>query len=218
MAFEIWKNSTQLGQFALNIPLTLLGFVIAALRFVATHRAGRRPGLEDWMAALAALFCGMTTMSGVGAIIILNGRSIEVEIAESPADYRRMREWDMVSLYSYFMHTLTVKLSVLALYYRIFSVNRGFKISIYILGSIQTVLIIIFCVMQSQLCKPFERYFDRSVPGSCKDDGIVIIGGETPNSLIDFAMVLLAIIMIRSLQLSQHVKWRLYALFGVGSM
>ncbi|RYP69622.1 hypothetical protein DL769_005242 [Monosporascus sp. CRB-8-3] len=207
-----------MSQFVVLIIFTPIGIVVTALRFVATRRSARKPGLEDWLAVAATLFFTLTDLGGLMAISILNGREIAQEIAESPLDYKRMRQWDMVGLYSYFAHTLTVKLSVLALYYRIFGINRAYRIWIYLLGGSQTVLFIIFCIFQGLHCKPFDRYFDRSIPGTCKDDGTVILGGETPNSIIDFAMVILAMFMIRRLQLSSTMKWRLRLLFGLGTL
>ncbi|KAI5866031.1 hypothetical protein GGS23DRAFT_594184 [Durotheca rogersii] len=54
--------------------------------------------------------------------------------------------WDMVGLYFYFVHALTVKLSVLALCRRIFGVNKTYRIWMDVLAIAQTVLFIIFCV------------------------------------------------------------------------
>lgn len=101
----------------------------------------------------------------------------------------------MAGLYFYFSFSLFAKLAVLALYDRIFGVNYAYKIWIYILGVIQTVLFLIFCVFQALYCKPCKRYFDKSIPGTCKEDGLTIISGEMPNSLIDFAMVILVMLM-----------------------
>ncbi|KAL2273540.1 hypothetical protein FJTKL_04443 [Diaporthe vaccinii] len=122
----------------------------------------------------------------------------------------------MTGVYLYLGHILTVKLSVLALFYRIFGINRTYRIWIYIIGGFQTMLCIIFCVFQGLQCRPFERYFDKSIPGTCRDDGVVIVGGETPNSFVDFAMVALAMVMIRPRQLPRATKWRLRVLFGFG--
>ncbi|RYP25134.1 hypothetical protein DL765_000015 [Monosporascus sp. GIB2] len=246
---HMWKGKAGEAKLANCAQLNQITATVTALRFVATRRSARKPGLEDWLAAAATLFFTLTDLAGLMAISILNGREIAQEIAESPSDYKRMRQvglslfsgktttvqmlplfslcfdniltakqWDMAGLYSYFAHALTVKLSVLALYYRIFGVNRAYRIWIYLLGAFQTVLFIIFCIFQGLHCKPFERYFDRSIPGSCKNDGLVILGGETPNSLVDFAMVALAMFMIRRLQLSTTMKWRLRFLFGLGAL
>lgn len=122
----------------------------------------------------------------------------------------------MAGCYFYFAHTLSVKLSVLALYHRIFKIRRDCRIWIYLLGASQTVLFIIFCVFQAFQCRPLRRYWDLSVEGTCTSEGVVILGGEIPNSLVDFGMVAYAMIMIRPIQLRLGVKLRLQFLFGIG--
>lgn len=124
----------------------------------------------------------------------------------------------MANLYFYFAHSLSVKLSVLALYYRIFGVHRAYKIWIYVLGAIQTVLIVAFCIFRALQCRPFNKYFNLSIPGTCTGEEVVILAGETPNSLIDFAMVILAMFMIRARRLPSAMKWKLRVLFGVGAL
>jgi cytochrome bd-type quinol oxidase subunit 2 len=57
MAFETWKNSTQMAQFVVLVLFTPLGIAVTALRFVATRRSARKPGAEDWLAVIAAVFC-----------------------------------------------------------------------------------------------------------------------------------------------------------------
>ncbi|KAF4627058.1 hypothetical protein G7Y89_g11097 [Cudoniella acicularis] len=218
MAFKLWNNHTQLAQFIVLIIFTPIGIAVTVLRFVATYRGARKPSLEDWLAVMATLFFILTNLAGLMAISILNGRQIVEEIVESPSDFEHMRKWDIAGLYFYFGHSLTAKLSVLALYYRIFGIDRTYRIWIYVLGGIQTVLFVIFCIFQALQCKPFNRYFDLSIPGTCTDEGTVILSGEAPNALVDFAMVILAMFMIRPRQLPSSMKWRLRVLFGIGSL
>ncbi|KAI9164101.1 Endo-1,4-beta-xylanase B [Paramyrothecium foliicola] len=203
MGFAMWRHPTQFAQFIVLIVFTPFGIAVTVLRFVATRRSGRRPGLEDWLAAVAALFF---VLCNFGALMCKKTRK------------RSWNQWSMVGLYMYFMQALTFKLSVLALYYRIFSVNRAYRVWIWVLAAGQGVLIFLCCVLQSQVCHPFARWFDRTVPGTCKSDGLLIVAAETPNSVIDFAMVALAIMMVRNLQLSAIVKWRLGFLFGLGAL
>ncbi|KAI1409859.1 hypothetical protein F5Y13DRAFT_169088 [Hypoxylon sp. FL1857] len=124
----------------------------------------------------------------------------------------------MAGLYFYFAHALFVKLSVLALYNRVFGVNRVYRRWVYLLGALQTVLFFLFCIYQALQCRPISKYFDLRLPGNCKDEGTVILLVEVPNSLVDFAMVILAMFMIRPLQLSSAMKWRLRFLFGLGAL
>lgn len=122
----------------------------------------------------------------------------------------------MAGLYMFFGHILFVKLAILALYRRIFGVNRSYLVSIYVLAAVQIVLVIIFCIFQALQCRPFGRYFDLRIQGTCSSEGVVVLGGGLPDSLVDFAAVVLAMWMIKSLQISTKIKWRLRILFGVG--
>ncbi|QKX61039.1 uncharacterized protein TRUGW13939_08185 [Talaromyces rugulosus] len=217
MAFEINKDPTQFAQFVTLIIFTPLGIAVTALRFVGVRRVTRKVGVEDWLAVIATIFFVLTNLAGLMAISILNGRQITQEVIETPSDYARMRKWDISGLYFYFVQVLSVKLSILAFYHRIFGISStACRIWIYILASAQTILFIAFCIFQGLQCVPFQRYFDLSVPGTCKDEGTVILGGELPNSIIDFAMVILAMIMIRPLHLSFNDKLRITVLFGLG--
>lgn len=65
MAFELWKNSTQLAQFIVLIVFTPIGFMVASLRLVATHRGARKPGLEDWLAIVATIFFMLVNLAGL---------------------------------------------------------------------------------------------------------------------------------------------------------
>ncbi|GAP85076.1 putative benzoate 4-monooxygenase cytochrome [Rosellinia necatrix] len=216
MAFELWKNHAEYTQFIVLLVFSPLSILVVAWRFVATYQSTRKPGLEDWMAVVAVIFSVLTNVGGITATSYLNGRSLEQEIAENPSDYRQTRRWDFAALYFYFIHILTVKLSVLALYYRIFGVNRAFRIWIYIIGSAQGLLVVLLSILHPLSCEPFNRYFDKSIPGTCRDDGLTILAGETPNSLIDIAMVILVLFMIRPLQLKSSTKWSLRVLLGMG--
>ncbi|KAI9695819.1 MAG: hypothetical protein M1820_008413 [Bogoriella megaspora] len=220
MTFELWKNSAQWAQFLTLIIFTPLGVAVVLLRFVAVHRSARKPSLEDWLALTATIFFVLNNLGALVATSNLNGRTIQEEVAESISDYVRMRkgQWDMAALDFYFAHCLAVKLSVLALYYRIFGVKRAYRIWIYILGGIQSIWFLFLVIGQLLQCKPLYRYFDITVEGTCTDEGTVILGCEVPNSLVDFAMVVLAMFMIAPLQLSAGTKWKLRVLFGLGGL
>ena len=124
---------------------------------------------------------------------------------------------DISGLYFYFVQTWAVKISVLALYRRIFGIERAYRIWIYVLAGIQTFLSLIFCILQAFQCRPLARYFDLAIPGTCTNEGVVIVSYEEPNSLLDFAIVILAMYMIRPRQLPSVIKWRLRFLFGLGA-
>ena len=55
MAFEVFKDSTQGAYFVVLIISAVLSVVAVVLRFLATRRMGRKPGLEDWLAVSAVV-------------------------------------------------------------------------------------------------------------------------------------------------------------------
>lgn len=56
MGFHIWDNYLERTCFVVGIVGVAVAILATALRFVATKRAGRKPGWEDWFAVLATLF------------------------------------------------------------------------------------------------------------------------------------------------------------------
>ncbi|KID85142.1 benzoate 4-monooxygenase cytochrome P450 [Metarhizium guizhouense ARSEF 977] len=213
MAFAAYNSSAQMSQFIVLLLFTPIGILVTVLRFVAARRSQRNTDIEDWLAVLATIFFAMCNLS---AISIINGRTLEQEVGESPSDYKLMRKWDMIGLYMFFGHLLTVKLSILALYRRIFGIHRTYRLWIYAFAAFQTGLIVIFCIVQAIQCEPFGRYFDVSVAGHCRPENIIVLGGSVPDTFVDFGLVVLAMVMIRQLHLTSSVKWKLRLLFGVG--
>lgn len=109
------------------------------------------------------------------------------------------------------------KLSILALYRRIFGVDRSNSIWIWIVAAAQIAHGIICIFMQAFACDPVNKFWEPLVPGTCMTK-VVLIVAEPINSTIDFALVVLAIFMIRPLQLSTSNKWRLGFLFSLGGL
>ncbi|OKL58779.1 hypothetical protein UA08_05551 [Talaromyces atroroseus] len=137
-------------------------------------------------------------------------------VEESMADYAHMRRCDISALYFYYAHSLFVKLSVLVFYRRVFGVSRLNKFWIYVIGGAQTALFVGFCIFQGFQCIPLAKYFNITVPGHCTDEWLIVLTFECPNSLLDYAVVILAIFIIQPLHLSPTVKWKLRFLFGLG--
>lgn len=111
---------------------------------------------------------------------------------------------------------MTVKLSILALYRRIFGVNLTYRRWIYGIGIFQCICFVMYCLLQGLTCIPMRKFWDFTAPGRCIEPDIIIVVGSTIDSVVDFALVALAMVMIKQLQLSSASKTKLRALFGVG--
>lgn len=110
------------------------------------------------------------------------------------------------------------KLSLLALYYRIFNVNRKFVICVYAIGGIQLGWGIGTYVAHWAECTPIAHMWDRTIPGTCLNNTYFLVVGETINSLIDFALVGLAVWIVQSLQMKTSVKLKLSVIFALGGL
>ncbi|EXU96266.1 hypothetical protein X797_010651 [Metarhizium robertsii] len=198
MPFAAYNSSAQMAQFIVLLIFTPIGILVTVLRFIAARRSQRNTDIEDWLAVLATVFFAMCNLSG------LMGKS-----AHGHA-------WDMVGLYMFFGHLLTVKLRILALYRRIFGIHRTYRLWIYAFAAFQTGLIVIFCIVQDisaslladTLTSPSQAIVSRRTSS--------FWGGSVPDTFVDFSLVVLAMVMIRQLHLTSSVKWKLRLLFGVG--
>ncbi|KAF7865956.1 hypothetical protein EAF04_006120 [Stromatinia cepivora] len=63
-----------------------------------------------------------------------------------------------------------------------------------------------------------NKFWQWWAPGKCIPFSTILVSLEPPNSLIDFALVILALSMIRSLRIKTKAKWKLRFLFGLGSL
>jgi hypothetical protein len=110
------------------------------------------------------------------------------------------------------------KWSICALYYRIFSVKRVYGLWIQGIAALQFALYIVLVVMQFLQCRPLNKFWQWWSPGDCMPFSTLLLAIEPANSLIDFALVILAMAMIRSLNMKTEAKWKLRFLFGLGGL
>lgn len=110
------------------------------------------------------------------------------------------------------------KLSLLVLYHRVFSVSRTCTHWIYFLGTIQVLWCLAMVFVRCFMCTPVHKVWEPTVPGTCINSQVLLAAGEVVNSVIDFAMVGLAIHMARTLLLSTKMKWKLSLLFALGGL
>lgn len=113
----------------------------------------------------------------------------------------------------YPMNQNFAKLSLLALYYRLFSVNRAFVKWIWAIGIIQMCWFMAMFWIRWFMCTPVAKVWEPTLPGHCIDSNVLLVAGEAVNSPIDFVMVALAVYMVRSLKVSHAARWKLSSTF-----
>lgn len=116
------------------------------------------------------------------------------------------------------MQQLFAKLSILWLYYRLFAVNEAFLYCVWGLGIIQTAWSIATYLVHWLECIPTAKLWEPTLEGHCIKSPVFLAAGETPNSLVDFAMIVLAIWMVQSLRIKTAVKIKLFVIFIMGGL
>lgn len=89
---------------------------------------------------------------------------------------------------------------------------------IYSLAAAQILCYIGLIIMQTLQCRPVNKFWQFWVEGECFPFSWILLVLEIPNSLIDFALVALAMVMIKGIQLRTGSMWKLRFLFGLGSL
>ena len=116
------------------------------------------------------------------------------------------------------MQQLFAKLSLLFLYYNIFRVKRTFVYCLWFLGIVQVSWSIATYLVHWLECIPARKLWEPKVKGHCVNNQAFLAGGETPNSLVDFALIGLAMWMVQSLKVKTSIKLKLFAIFIMGGL
>lgn len=116
------------------------------------------------------------------------------------------------------MNQTFAKMSLLALYLRIFSVSRPCRLWVYFIGFTQILWFLAMFFIRWFMCTPVYKVWTPTAPGTCINNQVLLVAGEAVNSVIDFAMVILALSLVRTLMLPTTTKWKLYILFAIGGL
>lgn len=110
------------------------------------------------------------------------------------------------------------KFSLLALYHRLFSVDRTFVICVWTIAFLQLGWGVAVCLVHYFGCTPVSKSWDPLQPGKCIDVEVFLLAKEPINSVIDFAMAALAVWMLRFLRIKRTTKFKVSLLFLVGAL
>ncbi|KAE8313314.1 hypothetical protein BDV41DRAFT_576790 [Aspergillus transmontanensis] len=192
------------------IAVDVLAVVSVVLRFVARRIRKVTLGADDCLivASLALLF----TISGIALGMIHHGLGYNKE--DLPAESSLMvAKLLYVFEILYVINLLTIKLSILMMYRRIFTnISRLFRVGAMICGAVVTLWATAFVPAAIFQCTPVARAWDIDIPGHCINLQLGFYCVALPNILTDIAILSLP---IRSCwQLHRSVLYRL-SLIGV---
>ncbi|KAI8949603.1 hypothetical protein F4801DRAFT_552681 [Xylaria longipes] len=218
MAFGVFDSADQTATFFLCIFTTPICVLLTVLRFSTTQRRSRKIGLEDWLALAALIFYLVWVAYALAAVIIQNGRNV-LELGALPKKVAvQIIQAGYVVDALYVVNQACAKFSILALYYRIFSVNRTFVRWTYGVAIVTTLWFISMFIERLLVCNPPAKLWDPSIPGFCVNSQIVIAAGESINSLLDFIMIGMALYVVNKLKISPSQRFQLSLIFAIGGL
>ncbi|KAI1170213.1 hypothetical protein F4777DRAFT_595401 [Nemania sp. FL0916] len=213
----IYDNPQQGAAFTLALLFTPICILCTILRFLATKRAGRRYSWDDWFALLALLSFLPYVVYLFLILTAVHGRPVAVFSKTETDRWYEFRKIGLVMSGIYGIQQTFAKFSLLALYYRLFWVNRSFVRAVWVVAIIQTGWAIVVVFVHIFSCIPVEKSWKPMLPGLCINTKAFFALAELINSAIDFVVAGLAIWMLKSLQMRRLRQWRFGILFAIGA-
>ena len=122
-----------------------------------------------------------------------------------------------MQLQFYIFTALTIKLSILCLYRRLFS-TPAFRSLSFVAGLAVVALFIAACVASAFQCWPISHFWDPLGPGTCFNFNAYFLGASAAEAVVDTAILVLPLHSIWKLQLSRKIKSSLIGIFLLGGM
>jgi hypothetical protein len=211
---EAHKHDSRVSEihWVYSVPIAA-AFTSTALRLWA-KRAGRNGiTLDDYLIVLATICLIGECASGLGYGPPHGmGRHIN---AVSKEDQTMVRKGDYVFSHFYDIALATVKLAILAFYYRVFAVPVFRKVVI-------ATAVFVFCwgigitVTLGIICHPIQAFWDLEVMGKCIDLTTFTYFTNISNLITDFWIFLMPVPVIWHLQLQTKKKLLLSLIFCIG--
>ena len=197
------------------IVCTILSFIFVVVRLFTRYFINKAIGWDDYVAAATLPFViaygtllGINTRYGMG----LHQKDLPDDLQ---VDYYR---WIDIGSPFYILSLLGYKMAILLLYLRIYRINKPFRYATF-----ATMFIIfgyLFSNFWTQLfgCHPFDKEFNKKLPGHCIDQIKSDYAYGSLNFITDLILFVLPLPMIWKLQLDIREKIGISLIFMVGSL
>ncbi|KAI0485062.1 hypothetical protein GGR56DRAFT_56786 [Xylariaceae sp. FL0804] len=212
--------------FAAMISMFALGAVAVVLR-MAVRFSLRTPNVLSEILIILSL-TSFAVYAGLGLHYIVAGPGpATFDLNQIVAEYANGgKVWGKAlikTLYVtdlFFGLTITlVKLSILMLYFGIFSVSKRFQRATYIVGGICVAWFIVFLFINIFQCQPISALWETfGAAQYCIANGPLWLGFELTNLLLDVLILVLPVSMLRQLQLAPVQKRSVAGIFLLGGL
>ncbi|KAI0097977.1 hypothetical protein GGR51DRAFT_552771 [Nemania sp. FL0031] len=196
----------------IDVVFTAIVLVFLGLRFWSLHLARRKFYVDDY-AVIAAFVSkvGMTGSQFWGTFNGLGKHVMELNESELVVQAKIL----IISEFTYLLGTAMVKLSMLGLYYRIYT-TPTFRRWCWVVIAGDLIYFIGFIPLFLTNCIPISQYWDPKPTGWCRD---TIIGDHATvfvNLVLDIAVIALPLPVLWRLKMSIRDKLTVTAMFSIG--
>ncbi|KAG0127171.1 hypothetical protein HOY82DRAFT_83309 [Tuber indicum] len=200
--------------FAAALVLGTISFTVTALRVFTRTKIVRVWGADDALIvvaellAIAFLICLLIGASnGVGSHIKTLSRQ------EIRAFLKALWSLNIVSG----LQAMFAKLSVLVFYRRVMGHHRWFKLATDAIIAFVILLGIQYVLVFFLFCRPFQYFWDKTIPGGfCWDLELAHLINLVLNLITDVVITVLPFPILTKLVLPRRQKFGLCAIFGLG--
>jgi hypothetical protein len=113
--------------------------------------------------------------------------------------------------------TMTLaRFSVVFMYYRLFSVDRRFAISLKSVGALSLAWFFAVACLSVFTCDPVQKQWDPRLEGTCMNLQTIFVVTESVNCTLDLMLVCLPIFLIQTLTIATREKIGLCLIFLCG--
>ncbi|KAK8043153.1 hypothetical protein PG994_013636 [Apiospora phragmitis] len=200
-------------QSATTTALLVLATFFVGLRLWARYIKSTGYALDDYMVISALLVTFVTGSLNYGMIANGLGKHMQMVPPETLTEFfKLLLGFECV----YVTGVMLVKLSVLAMYLRIFP-SRNFKYGAWFIGGIVVawwIAIVLVCIFQ---CWPIPKAWNPALPGHCINLKASFIGNAIPNIATDIAILAMPVGQVWHLQVNLAQKISLLFMFLLGS-
>ncbi|EMR70539.1 putative integral membrane protein [Eutypa lata UCREL1] len=204
--------------------MAILSIIFVGMRFYARHLKKAGFKWDDWL----ILTCLLTMLgTDILAICALAGdpsgpeaATVATDTHEYTAANVRYTKLSYISTVLYFTIASTMKLSILLMYNRLFSVSRSFRRQIAILFGI-VIGFWIGCTVANLLdCIPIEYTWINSLadPRYCFNYNIFWFSSGICEAFIDVMIIMLPVRVVLGLQLNRKQKIAVSSVFLLGAL
>lgn len=193
--------------------------VFVALRFITRGFLVKKFGLDDLFIAVAVMLGGLHTITIILQVEHGRGRhATQLHVEE----YDEMLKYTWLSSLVYFVTIWTVKMSILALYYRIGSGMRALPWilqarAVWIIAGIMSAIAVASFLAQLLACIPISRAWDVEAQGpGCINGPVFMQASAAINVATDIVLLIIPLPLLPLLTFNKKQRTALALIFSIG--